>query len=71
MQDLQEIQFDNDLKFVSFVISNMYTNIPTNEITDVIQHMCAHHHINITLKNEVLQQFNTILSQNYFQFGTH
>ena len=36
--ELQGVQFDNDLKFVLFDISNIYTNIPTNELTDVIQH---------------------------------
>ena len=71
MHDLQGIQFDNVLKFVLFDISNMYTNIPTNDLTGVIQHMCTHNDINITLKNELLQQCNNTLSQNYFQFGTH
>jgi hypothetical protein len=56
---------------MSFDISNMYTNIPTNELTAVIQHMCTQNDINKTLQNELLQQCNTILSQNYFQFGTH
>ena len=70
MHDLQEIQFDKVFKFVSSDISNMYTNIPTNELTNIIQHMCTHE-INVTLQNELLQQCNTILSQNYIQFGTH
>ena len=71
MHDLQEILFDNDLKLISFDIFNMYTNIPTNELTKLIQYMCAHNDINTTLQNDLLQQCNTILSQNYFQFGTH
>ena len=71
MHELQEILFDNDLKLVSFDISNMYTNIPTNELTKLIQYMCTHNDINTTLQNELLQQCNTILSQNYFHFGTH
>ena len=71
MYDLQEIQFDNNLKLISFDISNMYTNIPTNELTKLIQYMCTHNDINTTLQNELLQQCNTILIQNYFQFGAH
>jgi Reverse transcriptase (RNA-dependent DNA polymerase). len=49
----------------------MYFYIPTNELTNIIHHVCTHNNINVTLKNELLQQCNTILSQNYFQFGTH
>ena len=36
MHDLQGILSDNNLKFVSFDISNVYTNIPTNDLTDII-----------------------------------
>ena len=71
MHHLQGIQFDNYLKFVLFGISNMYINITTNDLIDIIQHMCTHNDINIILKNELLQLCNTILSQIYFQFGTH
>ena len=71
MHDLQRIQFEDDLKLISFDISDMYINITTNELTNIIHHMCTHNNINITLKNELLQQCNTILCQNDFQFGTH
>jgi hypothetical protein len=70
MQDLQEIQFDNDSKFVSFDNSNIYTNMPTNKLTKIIQHMCTHNDINITLQNKLLQQCDTVLNQNYFNL-TH
>ena len=56
MHDLQVIQFDNDIKFVSFDISNMYTNIPTNEITDIIQH-----------KEKEYRTIQQILHKNKFQ----
>jgi hypothetical protein len=31
--DLKEIPFEEDLKFASFDVANMYTNIPTNELS--------------------------------------
>ena len=34
MNDLNEIPFDNELKFVSFDISNICTNILTNELIE-------------------------------------
>ena len=40
MNDLNEIPFDKELKFVSFDVSNMYTNIPTNELIEIIENMC-------------------------------
>jgi hypothetical protein len=37
MNDLKEIPFEEDLKFASFDISYMYTNIPTNELSEIIE----------------------------------
>lgn len=39
MRDLLEIQFDKDLKLVSFVITNMYLKVPVNELIKIIELM--------------------------------
>jgi hypothetical protein len=40
MKDLLEILFDKDLKFVSFDIMNMYSNVTVNKPIKIIQLMC-------------------------------
>ena len=40
MKAVLDIPYDTDLKFVSFDITNMYTNIPTNELPDIIRNLC-------------------------------
>jgi hypothetical protein len=38
--DLNEIPVDHDLKFTSFNISNIYSNIPTTELIPIIAKIC-------------------------------
>lgn len=40
MKDLLEIPFDKDLKFVSFDIMNMYSNVTVNQLIKIIELMC-------------------------------
>ena len=40
MEDLHNIPFNNELKVASFDISNMYTNVPTQQLPDIITHLC-------------------------------
>ena len=41
MKDLLDIPDDNDLKFASFDITNIYTNITTNELHYIIRNLCT------------------------------
>jgi hypothetical protein len=68
MKDLTDIPYETDLKIASFDITNMYTNIPTNELSD-IKHLCIQNNVDLTIQTELKQLFNSILSQNYFQFN--
>jgi hypothetical protein len=67
IQDLCEIPFDSNLHFVSFDITNMYTNIPTDELVD-IDSLCKEHSINEKLRHEIIKISQLIIRQNYFQF---
>ena len=50
----------------------MYTNIPTNELSEIIKYFCTHNNVNLPIQTELKQLCNTILSQNYFQLNnTH
>ena len=45
MNGLLEIPYDQNLKFLSCDITNMYSNIPTNELIKIIDVMCTQHDI--------------------------
>jgi hypothetical protein len=45
MPDLMDIQYKNDLKFASFHITNMYTNIPTQKLRDVTKYLHIHNNV--------------------------
>ena len=69
MHYLMEIPFKNDLKLASFDITNMYTNIPTHELTDIIKFLFKQNSIDPTTQTELNEICNTILTQNYFRFS--
>ena len=48
MKDLLDIPYDNNIKLASFDIMNMYTNIPTDELLNIIQNLCSINYINTT-----------------------
>ena len=66
MKDLLDTPYDANLKLASFDITNMYTNIPTNELPNIIQNLCTTNNINPTAQAEIIHLCNIILNQNYF-----
>ena len=70
MKDLLHIPYDTDLKFASFDITNMHTNIPTNELPDIIRNLCTKkNNVNITTQTEIIHLCDIITTHNYFQFN--
>jgi len=63
-----DIQFDQDLKFVSFDITNMYSNIPITELIKIIKIMCKQNVLNIEIKTVIIKMCNILTKQNYFQY---
>jgi len=53
---------------MSFDITNMYTNIPTDKLVDIIESLCEKHMINEKLRQEITKVSKIIIRQNYFQF---
>jgi hypothetical protein len=53
MKELKEIPFESGLKFVSFDIANMYTNIPTNELIGIIEGMCERNGLDQTICTDI------------------
>jgi hypothetical protein len=67
IKEMNEIPFETELRFASFHIQNMYTNIPTTKLITIIQNMCRFNNIERTKQNELIQQCNIVIHQNYFQ----
>jgi hypothetical protein len=68
MRDISEIPFVPELKLASLDISDMYSNIPTGELENIIYTLCKQQDIEDRLTLEILTITNTILTQNYFCF---
>jgi len=68
MNDLLDIRFNEDLKFVSFDIINMYSNIPITELIKIIKITCKQNDLNIGIKNKIIKMCNFLTKQNYFQY---
>ena len=60
--------WNQNLCMASFDISNMYTNIPTDQLPDIISILCNHYNIDPQLRSEILHLCKVVLSQNYFTF---
>ena len=67
MNDLNEIPLEKDLKFISFDMTNMYTNTPTKELIKIIENMCKQSESDQTIYKEILNTCKLIITQNYFQ----
>jgi hypothetical protein len=68
INDLTDIPYDHNLRLTSFDITNMYTNIPTNELLDIINSVCNNNCIEGNLKHDILNLSKIIMDQNYFNF---
>jgi hypothetical protein len=66
MNDLPDIPFDQDLKFFSFDLTNMYSNIPITELIKIIKIMCKQKDLNIEIKKEIMKKCHILTKENYF-----
>lgn len=67
INDVLEIPYDQKVCFPSFDITNMYYNVPTDELLKIINFMCDKHDISGKLKHELVKICHIIIKQNYFQ----
>jgi len=68
INDLNEIPYDQNLKLAPFVITNTYTNIPTNKCLAIIDKACESNNIENSLRLDIIKLSKTITGQNSFQF---
>jgi hypothetical protein len=67
MNDFLEFPHDQDLKFVSFDITNMHSNVSTNEFVKAIDLMCTQHNIKEELKHEIKKISQIIINKFHVQ----
>jgi hypothetical protein len=68
MKDLANIPYVPGLRLASLDISNMYTNIPINELLDIMEDTCINNGLEPTLRQEILRITRLIVTQNYLNF---
>ena len=59
-----DIPYDSNIKLASFDFTNIYTNIPTNELANIILNLCNSNYIDPATQSEILHLCSTILKQN-------
>ena len=64
MKDLTEIPQGHCMKFASFDINNMYSNIPTSEITTILYEMCKKNDVEEKTTKDIMAIAQTIPSLN-------
>jgi hypothetical protein len=68
MSELLELSYGPHVKLASFDIVNMYSNIPTSWLPNIINLMYTQLDVNKKLAREILKMTRLLLKQNYFQF---
>jgi hypothetical protein len=69
MNELRTTTITLNTRICSSDITNMYTNIPTTQITDIVMSCMNNNNVNEDVKNEIGNLINIIIEQNYFQFN--
>jgi hypothetical protein len=62
--DVQQILFDEELKFASFSITNMYTNVPNRKVIEIIHGILTKNDVDQRIKKEVHDICDVIIQQN-------
>ena len=51
--EISNIPYNPNLRIASFDISNMYTNIPTDQLPDIINHLCVLNNAGPNIQSEI------------------
>jgi hypothetical protein len=67
MTDLQTIENNENIRLCSFYVENMYTNIPKDDIINIISNIInKYQDISKNYQCQIIQTLKTTLEQNYF-----
>jgi len=68
INDMQVIKYNRNLRLASFDVTNMYTNVSSNELLGIIDTICQNNNIDRNIKTDITRLSEAIINQNYFQF---
>jgi hypothetical protein len=65
--DLKQVIISENIRLCSFDIKNMYSNIPTQDLNDLIIDIARKNQIHSAVIQEIEQLAKLIIKQNYFE----
>ena len=68
MKDLRAIPYDRNMKFASLDLTNMYSNVPTNELMTILKNICENSNIKKKTVRDIMKITRVLIQQNYFQY---
>jgi len=54
MEDLESIPISHSTKFTSLEIANIYSNVPTKDIINILELLGTHHNVDLAITNELI-----------------
>jgi hypothetical protein len=66
MEKLSQIPYTDNLRLASFDIKDMYTNIPTHKLPNILKMLCSYHGMPYSFTQELITLMRILLKQNYF-----
>ena len=68
IRDISEIPYTTDLQMASLDIADMYSNVPTSEVEQIIRLQCMQQDLDASITEEIIAVTKTVTSQNYYGF---
>jgi hypothetical protein len=68
MNELMDIPHDPNIKFASFDVSNMYSNIHNKDLITTLKKLCKVNNIDNKTTQNIIKITQTLVEQNYFRF---
>lgn len=69
IEQLANFKLGNNNKVLSFVIENLYTNIPINDIFKIIKSILTEHITDSDDLNNIIKLFELTMTQNVYKFN--
>jgi hypothetical protein len=66
--NLRAIPYDRNMKFASLDLTNIYTNVPTNELMTILWNMCENNNIERETISDIMKVAEVLIEENYFQY---
>jgi hypothetical protein len=68
MKDLRAIPYDRNMKFASPDLTNLYSNVSTNELMMILRNIYENTNIERDTARDIMKIAQVLIEQNYFQY---